>query len=143
MTILRRRKTSEIMKWASDIIRKGEGETSVREMRIAMVFATEIPVVENMEKRIVQLETEISEAHLYDQRYHDGFADGMTAAREKLGIATLTMEKLLTMLPKNHSGYACNFCDMGDAGYSRLGPGTHDDGCPAHWIRDAVERIKR
>lgn len=50
-------------------------------------------------------------------------------------IAIEFMIRMKSHFPSDNSGYACMYCDMGDAGYSSMGEGTHDDKCPYRTIQ--------
>ena len=58
--------------------------------------------------------------------------------KEEYSEIELVREFMLRMkayFPMDSSGYACMFCDMGGAGCSAMGPGTHDNKCPYRTIQ--------
>lgn len=53
----------------------------------------------------------------------------------ELEISREFMLRMKKYFPADHQHkYACMFCDMGQAGYSSMGEGTHDNECPYRTI---------
>lgn len=59
----------------------------------------------------------------------------LTKLRVEVEFLRDFIQRMKSHFPTDSSGYACMYCDMGDAGYSALGPGTHDNKCPYRAIQ--------
>lgn len=84
----------------------------------------------------------------YRDTFKEGFDAGVSASkeyydemiRESVAVAELSEEN---MWFENEPLIACNTCDMGDSGYSKLGPGHHDDKCIIFRLHMALSKYEK
>lgn len=71
--------------------------------------------------------------------YEKMLAKEANKLREEVEYTKDFMKRMKSHFPSDSAGFACMYCDMGQAGYSALGDGTHDNKCPYRAIQTYEE----